>query len=149
MRSGNSVNGKGLLKQLQAARFYRDGDFQEGLYHVVLGLFKKVVIGDNMATFVNVIFRTPPGRLTGPDPGGGVRVRPADLRGLFGLQLHRAGCGEMDGHRSDGQFSAAVSRREPERLLAALAHQPVDVAARLRVHSAGGNREARCRRTAT
>jgi alginate O-acetyltransferase complex protein AlgI len=80
MRSGNSVNGKGLLKQLQAARFYRDGDFQEGLYHVVLGLFKKVVIGDNMATFVNVIFRTPPGRLTGPECLAGVYA--------FALQIY-------------------------------------------------------------
>jgi alginate O-acetyltransferase complex protein AlgI len=80
MRSGNSVNGKGLLKQLQAARVYRDGDFQEGLYHVVLGLFKKVVIGDNMATFVNVVFRAPSGRLTGPECLAGVYA--------FALQIY-------------------------------------------------------------
>jgi D-alanyl-lipoteichoic acid acyltransferase DltB (MBOAT superfamily) len=72
MRSGNSVNGKGLLKQLQEPRFYRDGDFQEGLYDIVLGLFKKVVVGDNMATFVNMIFRTPPSQLTGPECLAGV-----------------------------------------------------------------------------
>ena len=72
MRSGNSAQGVGLLKQLQAARFYRDGDFQEGLYDIVLGLFKKVVVGDNMATLVNLVFRTSPSRLTGPECLAGV-----------------------------------------------------------------------------
>jgi D-alanyl-lipoteichoic acid acyltransferase DltB (MBOAT superfamily) len=67
MRSGNTANGVGLLKQLQSPRHYRDGDFQEGLYHVLLGLFKKVVVGDNMATLVNAVFQTPAGNLTGPE----------------------------------------------------------------------------------
>jgi D-alanyl-lipoteichoic acid acyltransferase DltB (MBOAT superfamily) len=72
MRSGNSPGGFGLLKQLQSARIYRDGDFQEGLYHVILGLFKKVVVGDNMASFVNAVFQTPPSQLTGPECIAGV-----------------------------------------------------------------------------
>ena len=72
MRSGNSINGKGLLKQLQAARIYRSGDFQEGLYEILLGLFKKVVVGDNLATYVNLVFRTPPSQLTGPECLAGV-----------------------------------------------------------------------------
>ena len=67
MRSGNSENGVGLLKQIQAPRVYRDGDFQEGLYLVLLGLFKKVVIGDNMATLVNSVFQAPLASLTGPE----------------------------------------------------------------------------------
>jgi alginate O-acetyltransferase complex protein AlgI len=72
MRSGNSENGRGLLKQLQAPRFYRDGDFQTGLYHVMIGLFKKVVVGDNMATLVNTIFAAPLNKLTGPECIAGV-----------------------------------------------------------------------------
>jgi D-alanyl-lipoteichoic acid acyltransferase DltB (MBOAT superfamily) len=50
MRSGT------LLKQVIHARTYRDGDFQQGLYHIVLGLFKKIAIGDNMAVLVNRAF---------------------------------------------------------------------------------------------
>ena len=72
MRSGNSENGRGLLKQLQEPRFYRDGDFQTGLYHIMIGLFKKVVVGDNVAALVNTIFATPPSRLTGPECIAGV-----------------------------------------------------------------------------
>jgi D-alanyl-lipoteichoic acid acyltransferase DltB (MBOAT superfamily) len=70
MRSGTKEHdplGRGLLKQLEAPRTYRAGDFQEGLYHVLLGLFKKVVIGDNLATIVNVIFAADPSRITGPE----------------------------------------------------------------------------------
>lgn len=68
MRSGTKEHdpaGRGLLKQLEAPRRYRTGDFQEGLYHVLHGLFKKVVIGDNMATLVNVVFSTDPNKLSG------------------------------------------------------------------------------------
>jgi len=72
MRSGNSPGGFGLLKQLQATRVYRDGDFQEGLYLVVLGLFKKVVVGDNLASYVNAVFQTPTSQLTGPECIAGV-----------------------------------------------------------------------------
>lgn len=72
MRSGNSQMGVGLLKQIERPRFYRDGDFQEGLYHVGLGLFKKVVIGDNMASLVHTIFSTPVAQLTGPECLAGV-----------------------------------------------------------------------------
>lgn len=68
MRSGTKEHdpaGRGLLKQLEAPRSFRAGDFQEGLYHILHGLFKKVVIGDNMATLVNMIFATDPNKLSG------------------------------------------------------------------------------------
>jgi D-alanyl-lipoteichoic acid acyltransferase DltB (MBOAT superfamily) len=80
MRSGNSENGVGLLKQIQTPRAYRDGDFQEGLYHVAIGLFKKVVVGDNMAALVNTIFQTPVAQLSGPECIAGVYA--------FALQIY-------------------------------------------------------------
>jgi alginate O-acetyltransferase complex protein AlgI len=80
MRSGNSENGVGLLKQIQAPRRYRDGDFQQGLYHVTIGLFKKVVVGDNMANLVNAIFQTPVSQLSGPECIAGVYA--------FALQIY-------------------------------------------------------------
>jgi len=68
MRSGTKDHdplGRGLLKQLEAPRFYRDRDFQQGLYYIILGLFKKVVIGDNMASLVNAIFHSNSAHLSG------------------------------------------------------------------------------------
>jgi alginate O-acetyltransferase complex protein AlgI len=42
-------------------------DFREGLYHVMLGLFKKVVIADNLAVIANTIFRGGNGPITGAE----------------------------------------------------------------------------------
>jgi D-alanyl-lipoteichoic acid acyltransferase DltB (MBOAT superfamily) len=60
MRSGNldeHTKGRGLLTQIMSPRIHRPGDFTEGLYYIVLGMFKKVVIGDNLATLANTIFQ--------------------------------------------------------------------------------------------
>ena len=48
-----------LLPQITGSRRYKAGDFEEGLYHVLLGLFKKVVIADNVAPIVNHSFDMP------------------------------------------------------------------------------------------
>ena len=75
MRSGakdHDPSGRGLLKQIAAPRFYRDRDFQDGLYFILLGLFKKIVIGDNMATLVNGVFQGDPSRLSGMEVLAGV-----------------------------------------------------------------------------
>ena len=68
MRSGNldkTIGQKGLLTQVANTRTYRKGDFQQGFYHIVSGLFKKVVIGDNMAVIVNTIFGSDINTLSG------------------------------------------------------------------------------------
>ena len=68
MRSGakgQDPQGRGLLKQLEVPRTRRADDFTVGLYYILLGLFKKVVIGDNLALLVNSIFSRDPGQLTG------------------------------------------------------------------------------------
>ena len=135
MRSGNSVNGKGLLKQLQSARLLS----RRGLSRGPLPRGSRALQESRDRRQHGDLRQRDFPHAAGPADragmsGGGLRVRPADLRGLFGLQLHRPGCGEMDGHRPDGQFPAAVFRGESERLLAALAHQPLDVAPRLRLH---------------
>jgi D-alanyl-lipoteichoic acid acyltransferase DltB (MBOAT superfamily) len=75
MRSGTTEHdalGRGLLKQLEAPRSYREGDFQAGLYYVILGLFKKVVIGDNLATLVNMVFSGDPHQLSGLEALAGI-----------------------------------------------------------------------------
>lgn len=53
-RSGN------IIPQLLSPRpSLTQRDFSEGLYHVIIGLFKKVVVADNMAVLVNHIFGLP------------------------------------------------------------------------------------------
>ena len=45
-----------LLPQVLNPRVRQPGDFAIGLYHVLMGLFKKIIIADNMAGVVNVVF---------------------------------------------------------------------------------------------
>lgn len=53
-----------LLPQMQAPRRWRRGDFAAGLDDVLMGLFKKVAVADNLAPIVNHIFAAPPGSLS-------------------------------------------------------------------------------------
>ena len=54
-----------LMPQFLRPRIIRRSDLSEGFYHIIIGLFKKVVIADNMATFVDAIFATPATQLSG------------------------------------------------------------------------------------
>jgi D-alanyl-lipoteichoic acid acyltransferase DltB (MBOAT superfamily) len=63
--AGPLVRAKKLLPQITRPRVRRPEDFREGLYHVAIGLFKKVVVGDNLAVIANSIFHTSPSQLTG------------------------------------------------------------------------------------
>jgi D-alanyl-lipoteichoic acid acyltransferase DltB (MBOAT superfamily) len=56
-----------LLPQIQQPRRYGGSEFAEGLHLILLGLFKKIVIADNMAFIVNGIFRAEPSELSGLD----------------------------------------------------------------------------------
>lgn len=56
-----------LLPQLVHPRQHRPGDFREGLKHILLGLFKKVVIADNLAVVVNGVFYSDPTQLSGAE----------------------------------------------------------------------------------
>jgi len=89
-------------------RKYRDGDFAEGLYLVLMGLFKKVVIADNLAVIVNAIFAEKPGELTGTECLVGVYA--------FALQIY----GDFSGYSSIARglakwmgFDLMVNFRQP------------------------------------
>ncbi|MCW9014612.1 MAG: MBOAT family protein [Gammaproteobacteria bacterium] len=56
-----------LLPQILEHRPKLKENFVEGLYHVMIGMFKKVVIADNMAPIVNNVFSRPVSDLTGPE----------------------------------------------------------------------------------
>ena len=63
--AGPIVRARKLLPQITSPRHDREGDFREGLYLIVLGLFKKVVVADNLAAYANTIFGTEPSHLSG------------------------------------------------------------------------------------
>ena len=100
---------------------------ESGAWLAVWGLFKKVVVADNLALLVNGAF--------GAEGVSG--ARDADLLRFFGVQRHRAGGGADDGFWADGEFPVAVFREEPKGVLGEVAHQFVAVVAELRLHSAG------------
>jgi alginate O-acetyltransferase complex protein AlgI len=56
-----------LLRQILMPRTHNPADFLEGLYYVTIGLFKKVVIADNMALIANTIFQSKSSELTGAE----------------------------------------------------------------------------------
>jgi D-alanyl-lipoteichoic acid acyltransferase DltB (MBOAT superfamily) len=70
--AGPLVRARKLLPQIKSPRARRETDFREGLYYILVGLFKKVVVGDNLAAVANTIFNTPPHQLTGLECLAGV-----------------------------------------------------------------------------
>ena len=56
-----------LMPQILAPRAIKQSDISEALYHIFSGLFRKVVLADNLAPIVNIIFSTDPKALSGPE----------------------------------------------------------------------------------
>jgi len=72
-----------LLPQILDRRPQLKENFTEGLYHVMIGMFKKVVIADNMAPIVNHVFSRPVSELTGPEIILGVYAFAFQIYGDF------------------------------------------------------------------
>lgn len=72
-----------LLPQVVNPRTYNSESFREGLYLVLLGLFEKVVIADNMAPIVNAVFAVDPNNLSGLECWAGVYAFAFQIYGDF------------------------------------------------------------------
>ena len=72
-----------LMPQILNPRKETPGQFSEGLYHILFGLFKKVVIADNMARLVNTVFAVPVSQLTGAECLVGVYAFAFQIYGDF------------------------------------------------------------------
>ncbi|MDY0171048.1 MAG: MBOAT family O-acyltransferase [Thermoguttaceae bacterium] len=72
-----------LMPQVLKPRRLKPGDFTEGLYLVAIGMFKKVVIADNMAEIVNAVFQSPVSELSGLDCLVGVYAFAFQIYGDF------------------------------------------------------------------
>lgn len=72
-----------LLPQIEGERKPKQGNFAEGLYFVLFGLFLKVVVGDNLAMIANGVFAAGDGELTGTDALMGVYAFAFQIYGDF------------------------------------------------------------------
>ena len=72
-----------LLPQVVNPRPRRYNDFADGLFLVIVGLFKKIVIADNLALIVNGIFAEDITKLSGPDCLVGVYAFAFQIYGDF------------------------------------------------------------------
>ena len=72
-----------LLPQIIRPRQRTEHDFRAGLYLVLLGLFKKIVIADNLAAIANAIFSADAGTLSGPEVIVGVYAFAFQIYGDF------------------------------------------------------------------
>jgi alginate O-acetyltransferase complex protein AlgI len=72
-----------LLPQVFHPRAHHRGDFAEGLFHVLTGLFKKVFVADTLAMVVNAVFATPTSELTGAEVLIGVYAFAFQIYGDF------------------------------------------------------------------
>ncbi|MEW8028326.1 MAG: MBOAT family O-acyltransferase [Candidatus Thiodiazotropha sp.] len=81
--AGPIERSKDLLPQIVNPRKFTKGNFSEGLYHILIGMFKKVVIADNMAPIVNQVFATPVSDLNGSEILIGVYAFAFQIYGDF------------------------------------------------------------------
>jgi D-alanyl-lipoteichoic acid acyltransferase DltB (MBOAT superfamily) len=72
-----------LLPQLTHPRKWRRGDFSEGFYLILFGLFLKVVVGDNLGFVANGIFGAETTTLTGSEALVGVYCFAFQIYGDF------------------------------------------------------------------
>ena len=81
--AGPIVRAAKLLPQLSNPRVRRAEDFRDGLYYVTTGLFKKVVVADNLGVIVHTIFQANPAQLSGVECLVGVYAFAFQIYGDF------------------------------------------------------------------
>jgi D-alanyl-lipoteichoic acid acyltransferase DltB (MBOAT superfamily) len=72
-----------LIPQVLTPRTIRPNAFAEGTYLVLSGLFRKIVIADNMASLANAVFFSDPGTLSGPECLMGIYAFALQIYGDF------------------------------------------------------------------
>ena len=134
--AGPIVRASFLLPQCQHARTIKPNEVINGIWQILMGYIKKVVIADRLADIVTWGFshQSPPFA----DANAWVIIYAFAFqiyRRLFRLFRHRTRPFQAHGLRTCDQFSRALSGHEPFCVLAKLAHQSVHMAPRLSLHS--------------
>lgn len=133
LMAGPIERARHLLPQFRQFPQIRLQNFTDGASLFLVGLFKKLALANYLSLYVERVYDNPKAERAGAD----ARHDCVRLAGVFRFQrLHGHGprCREADGVQFDSEFQQPLSRHQPERILVALAHQPVHVVPRLRVH---------------
>ena len=125
-----------LMPQFETVRPLTGRLFASGSLLFLWGLYQKMVIADNVAPFANAVFGHPAGQTRRGNSHCGPRIHSSDLLRLLRLLEHGTRPRPLPRLRPDGQFQSAVLRAYAFGVLAALAYQPLELAARLLVHLA-------------
>jgi len=103
-----------LLPQVLNPRAHSDDDFAAGLYHVLMGLFKKIIIADNMAGVVNVVFARELPDLSGGEVLIGIYAFAFQIYGDFsGYSSIARGVSRWLGFRLMTNFNAPYLANSP------------------------------------
>ena len=130
-RAGN------LLPQFRQEHRFSTAACTRGLQQIGVGLFKKVVIADYLADFVDAVYNNLPGK-------AGMTLILATV--LFGIQIYcdfsgysdiAVGSAQILGFRADGKFLQPLFCAQRAGILAPMAHQPDHLVYRLCLYPAG------------
>ena len=129
-----------LLPQVRTASTVSNGSRSPRvLFLIAFGLFKKVAIADGVAGSVDSVFHSVTHAQLGRCRRARASCLPFRSTGISpGIPTCAPGNRQVAGLRPDAQFPRALLRRSPREYLAAVAYQPVDLDARLRVLSDWG-----------
>ena len=134
-----------ILHQLKEYHPFRYENIKTGIYPVLWGLFKKVVIADNLASMVNTVYNHPQNQGGRRLPGGHRGLCLPDLLRFLRLLRHRPGLRQNAGLPPYGELRLPLLRRLHPGLLAALAHLPVQLVQGLSLLPLGGSRKGKAR----
>lgn len=113
--AGPIERAKRLLPQVQGQRTVSVDDVRIGSYFVLYGLFKKVVIADNMAVIVNHIFSQPPASVSSWESLLGVYAFAFQIYGDFhGYSLIAQGVARWMGFKIMDNFRHPYFSRSPQ-----------------------------------
>ena len=134
--AGPIVRATDLLPQMREARSFAKVRVRFFLLMFLIGYFKKSVVSDNLAPFIDAFYANV----------GGYGATDAAIASLFySVQIYCDFSGYTDmaiasarppGLPAQAELQLPLLGRQSHRLLAPMAHQPVDWSARLSVHSA-------------
>ncbi len=123
-----------LLPQITSPRTFTYEQGRDGMRLILWGMFKKVVVADSCAPYVDMCFDNPEAFLRlDPHPRGHPLLLP-DLRGLLRILRHRHRHRQALRLRADDQLQVPLLLPRHRRVLEALAHLPLHLVPRLPLH---------------